>query len=176
MKTPYKKWRNEHVIFLDDAFDCVEVHDLLVAEGFSVERFTKAFATPHGTREQSVKDPTVIRHCNSKAYILLTTDGDIINRHRRVIETCTYLGILATAHNTVEDIGVWVRAFIKLKPLIEKNNFRKRKRPWFGRFDKEGKISTPIRYLGIGPESRPPEKSHSVRSLNVNDAKAIGSS
>lgn len=148
MKNPYPKWRDEHVLFLDDSFDCQEAHDLLVGAGFKVERFTTYFPTAEGKRQQGVKDPEVIKMCNSKGFILLTTDGNIINRHKRVIEKATHLGIMATAHNTVLDVTVWVKAFIKLKLKIEQNNFRKRERPWFGRFDTDGKFSTPVRFVG----------------------------
>jgi hypothetical protein len=176
LKDPYKKWRNEHILFLDDAFDCKQAYEMLKAEGFQVERFSSVFTTDVGTRAQSVKDPVVIRHCNSGGYILLTCDGDIIKRHRLIIEKAPSLGILATAHNMVADIEVWVRAFIALRSLIEQNSFRKRHRPWFGRFNTQGRISTPIRYVGLGAqaERRPPEKSHGVRSLIVSDAKTIG--
>jgi predicted nuclease of predicted toxin-antitoxin system len=158
LKNPYKKWRDEYVIFLDDAFDCDIARDMLVDAGFSVERFATHFATETGTREQGVKDPQVIQLCNTRHFILLTTDGDILKRHRRHIEKCAHLGILATAHNKVDDISVWVRAFIALKPTIEKNNFRKRTRPWFGRFDKNGRMSTPVKTVEPSPAPQTKEQ------------------
>jgi len=58
---------------------------------------------------------------------------------------CTNLGILATAHNTVENITIWVNAFIKLKARIEQNSFRKKQRPWFGKFDTTGTFCVSVK-------------------------------
>jgi hypothetical protein len=147
LKNPYPKWRNEHILFLDDAFDCQDAFDLLTEAGYKVLRFTQYFSNPVGKRAQGIKDPEVIRLVNSLGCILITTDGDMVNRHPKEIEKAKDLGILATSHNTVDDPAVWARAVIKLKPLIEKNNFRKRQRPWFVKFDKTGKFTSAIRHL-----------------------------
>ena len=141
MTIPYRKWREEQVLFLDDAFDCPLAAEQLTKAGFVVKRFSECFQGENGKRAQSVKDPDVIAFCNKHGYILTTTDGNIINLHRPVIQRSKSLGILATAHNTVIEITVWVNAIIKLKPQIEKGSFKKKGRPWFAKIDTTGKFS-----------------------------------
>jgi predicted nuclease of predicted toxin-antitoxin system len=115
--------------------------------GFQVVRFSAAFPGEKGIRQQSVKDPEVIAFCNKHGYILITTDGNMIKRHRSVIEKSPNLGILATTHNNAPDIMVWVKSLIQLKPKLEHNNFKKRIRPWFGTFDTSGRFGIPIRTI-----------------------------
>ena len=136
---------------------------MLVQAGFSVERFNPVFPDPLTKREQGVKDPKVIAHCNSKGYILLTSDAAIVTRHRLEIERAKHLGIIATAHNTVESITVWVEAFIKLKPLLQQNSFRKRQRPWFVKFNKRGEFTSAVRYIS---PSDPRTARHSHREAH----------
>jgi hypothetical protein len=90
LENPYKKWHDQYVIFLDDGFDGKDAEALLTAAGFIVERFP--FKTADGKRKEGVKDPDIIRFCNARCYILLTTDGNIINRHRSEIEKAKHLG------------------------------------------------------------------------------------
>ncbi len=144
MKDPYKKWRDPHVLFLDDGFDCNESYTPLIEAGFSVQRFSDHFKRDCGSREQGVLDPRVIALCNQHGWILLTTDSAMIRVHRRVIEQASNLGILATVNNSVPDIEIWVSALIKLKPKLEQNNFKKRARPWFGTFTVRGTFGIPV--------------------------------
>jgi hypothetical protein len=135
------------VFFLDDALDCPDAKEGLIRAGVLVERFSEHFLDESGRKMQNVKDPEVIRFCNRRGYVLLTTDSNIASRHRTEIKKSKNLGILATAHNTVEDITIWVRAFTVLVPMFKKNSFLKRQRPWFGKFDTTGKICSSIRTL-----------------------------
>lgn len=139
MKNPYRKWRDPHVLFLDDGFDCDEAFDRLRKEGIAIQRFHKHFKRTHdGGREQRVEDPRVIRLCNRHGWLLITTDSNMEATHRGEIAQSESLAILATAHNTVENIMEWVDGLVKLLPTIEKNNFRKRERPWFAAFSRHG--------------------------------------
>ena len=147
MKNPYKKWRDPHVLFLDDGFDCDEAHSLLVAAGFEVERFSLHFRREDGKRAQGILDPSVIALCNLHGWVLITTDAAMARTHRRDIERSNNLGILATAHNTVADIEDWANSLIGLKPKIEQNNFKKRPRPWFGTFGLKSRFGVPVKTL-----------------------------
>jgi len=112
---PYTKKRREKcVLFLDDCFDSVDSPARLLAAGFcGVESFVTHFQDRlEAGKEQGVKDPRIIRLCNRRKWLLVTTDSDIRNTHVEEIKRCPDLAILATAHNTVEDIDGWVEALI----------------------------------------------------------------
>ena len=156
MKIPYKKWRNEHILFLDDGFECEDARIRLEEAGYKIERFSMHFADENGVRKQGVKDPDIIKLCNQKGWLLVTVDKDIINTHGKLIEQSPNLGILATSHNSVENVMYWTESLVKLKPIIERNSFRKRQRPWFGKFDRNGKFGTPVRYVGKTPRMPEP--------------------
>ena len=72
---------------------------------------------------------------------MVTTDSDIRNTHVEEIKRCPDLAILATAHNTVEDIDGWVEALILAKARIERE-YKKRARPWYAQFNRSGQITT----------------------------------
>lgn len=141
MSRPYKKWRDEHVLFLDDSFDCDETHGPLVEAGFIIERFCVHFSDENGARRQGVEDPDVIRLCNKHSWVLITLDSEIVKMHANVIKDSHQIGILATAHGKERDVSVWAKSLVKLKPILERGSFRKRSRPWFGQFDRNGKIT-----------------------------------
>ena len=141
MSDPYKRWRNEPVYFLDDCFDADDAHDALLAEGFVLQRHRIHFPGENGNRELNVKDPRVIKLCNRGGWLLVTTDSSIYNMHRKEIAESKNIGILATAHNNPDDIMEWVRALILLRPHIHRNNFKKRQRPWFLQFNRQGQIT-----------------------------------
>ena len=145
MKGPYTKKRREKcVLFLDDGFDAEEVPALLLAAGYAqIERFTKHFprTVKSHVREQSVKDPRVIKLCNRMGWLLVTTDSDMRYTHLEEIKNNPNVSILATAHNSVEDIFEWVDGLIKGKAAIERR-FKKQVTPWFAQFDRGGRITT----------------------------------
>lgn len=141
MSQPYQKWRDEQVLFLDDGFDCDDNYQTLVDGGYAPQRFSGHFVDDKGSRQQGVEDDQIIKLCNRNGWLLVTCDSEIIRMHLAVIKTCKHLGILATSHNKERDIAVSARSLVKLKPVIERNNFRKRQRPWYGQFDRNGKIT-----------------------------------
>ncbi|HTU45859.1 MAG TPA: DUF5615 family PIN-like protein [Bryobacteraceae bacterium] len=126
---------------MDDCFDCDEAHDYLLESGFKLERFSLLFSTPEGAREQSVPDPMVIKLANRHGWIILTTDSNMYHLHRKEIAQSRYVGIVATAHNAVETIMPWAAAFVKLKPRMEKNGFKKLERPWYAQFSRQGRFT-----------------------------------
>jgi hypothetical protein len=137
-----RKRREKCVVFVDDCFDYEGVTERLLGAGFcQVERFTKHFPREDGAREQGVKDPRVIHLCNRHQWLLLTTDSSICNTHNEEIKLCPDLAILATAHNSAEDPDEWISGFIKAKARVERE-FKKRQRPWYGQFSRDGKITT----------------------------------
>lgn len=92
-------------------------------------------------KEPGVKDPRIIRLCNTKQWLLVTTDSEIRFTHIEEIKRSANVAILATSHNSVEDIDEWVDALIKAKVRIERE-FRKRLRPWYAQYNRQGKITT----------------------------------
>src|SRR5260370_42090354 len=70
--------------------------------------------------------------------MLITTDASMENMHRKEISRSYSLAILATAHNSPEDIMEWVEGLVKIMPVVNRNNFRKRQRPWFAAFSRQG--------------------------------------
>ena len=142
MNNPYPKWRDEHVIFLDDCFDSNDAYEYLKGAGFHLERFRLRFQKPDGSREQNVKDPRVIKLCNRYGWIILTTDSSMLNLHREHIANSPNVAIVATAHNSVETIMPWVEAFAKMKSKMEKNAFKKQLRPWYAQFNRQGRFTS----------------------------------
>lgn len=135
------KRREPCVLFLDDAFESADA-ERLKANGFcQVELFCKHFKRADGGKEQSVKDPRILRFCNSRKWLLVTTDSDLRNTHVEEIKNLRNLSILATAHNSVVDIEEWVAGLIKARAAIERE-FKKRDRPWFAQFNRQGAITT----------------------------------
>ena len=145
MSGPYqKKWRDRCVVFLDDCFDRETASERLLAAGFHrVEAFLNHFPRTPGdeVREQGVKDPRIIRLCNQNGWLLVTTDSDIRHTHIEEIKKARRLAILATAHNGSADPDIWIEALILAKVDVERQ-FKKRTRPWYAQFNRDGKITT----------------------------------
>jgi len=142
---PYqKKWRDRCVLFLDDCFDReIAVQPLLDAGFARVETFLKHFprqAEP-GKKEESVKDPRVIRLCNQHGWMLVTNDSNIRFTHVEEIKKCEKLAILATSHNSADDPDEWIAGLASARTQVERE-FKKRKRPWYAQFNRDGKITT----------------------------------
>jgi hypothetical protein len=136
------KRRDRCVLFLDDCFDADETPERLLKAGFcQIEPFWKHFQRRDGGKEQGVKDPRVLRLCNSKRWLLVTMDSDIRLTHVEEIKKLPDLAILATAHNSGEYIEEWVDALIKVKVKVERE-FKKRARPWFAQYSRKGVITT----------------------------------
>ena len=144
MKGPYqKKQREECIIFLDDGFDAEDAPKKLRAAGFKVERFVDNFKRPEdGGKEQDVKDPRIIRLCNQRGWLLVTTDSNMRKTHVEEIKKCSNLAILATAHNSVANIDEWVDGLIKAKAKVERA-FKKHHRPWYATYNRGGQLSPP---------------------------------
>jgi hypothetical protein len=143
LTAPYQKWREPCVVFLDDCFDAEGASEMLLANGFCrVERFTDHFRRPtNGAREQNVKDPRVIQLCNTKKWLLVTMDANMVKAHVKEIGASGNIAILATAHNSCPDPFEWIDALIRAKTWIERE-FRKRRRPWFAQYNRQGKKTT----------------------------------
>ena len=109
----------------------------------NVESFLDHFPRDEAgeVREQSVKDPRVIRLCNQKGWLLVTMDSEIRRTHVEEIKKSTKLAILATAHNSADDPDDWIEALVLAKADVERN-FKKRQRPWYAQFNRQGKITT----------------------------------
>lgn len=50
------------------------------------------------------------------------------------------LAVLATSHNRVIDLDVWVKALGKARARVERE-FKSFQRPWFAQFDRQGKFT-----------------------------------
>ena len=111
------------MLFLDEGFSAESIAKRLREAGFTVEKFhdQSCFQTSTGERLKNVKDPTVIRFCNEKRWLLVTTDHEMKNAHAAEIYRSKSVAILATAHNALDDPSEWVNAIITLKARILAN-------------------------------------------------------
>jgi hypothetical protein len=137
---PYAKRRDKCVLFLEDAFGTTIHPQKLQAAGYEIECFAKVFTVDGRRPEDGVKDPRIIRHCNTKNRILVTTDKNMRWTHVEDIKKTT-IGIIATESNkSPTGIGMWVQALIIAKVQIERK-CKKHPRPWFAHLSRVGKIS-----------------------------------
>lgn len=146
-----KKKRREYpfVLFLEDAFGATDHPDVLRDAGYEVRCFRDAFPRPSspGKAEESVKDPRIIRHCNDKNFVLITTDKNLCYTHIETVKK-TDIVVIATQSNN-EPIAVWVEALIKSKSKIErlvKHTEKKGERPCCARISKNGDINIDENY------------------------------
>jgi hypothetical protein len=129
------------VLFLEDAFGESHAEQLKQAGYPGVERFAKWFKDERTRRtQQSVKDPEIIRFCDSQKWMLVTTDSDMQFTHVEEIKK-TEIAILATAHNKGIDPGEWVAALITGKARILRF-FSNHPRPSFATFNRQGQLTT----------------------------------
>jgi hypothetical protein len=137
-----KKWREECVLFLDDCFSS-DTAVATLSPHFSVETFQQWFRTEANSRKQKVKDPSIIRFCHEKKWLLVTSDREMRKTHVEEIKAHPHITILATAHNsnTPQEHLQWICAIIKLKPAILRH-YKKSNRPWFATFSREGHITS----------------------------------
>lgn len=70
--------------------------------------------------------------------MLVTTDSSMRQTHVETIKK-TDVAILATAHNSADDMDEWVEGLIAGKAKIERF-FRKQARPSFATFNRQGDI------------------------------------
>jgi hypothetical protein len=141
-----KKKRREYpfVLFLEDAFGATDHPDALRDAGFEVRCFRSDFprTSDPGKAEESVKDPRIIRHCNEKNFVLVTTDKNLCYTHIETVKK-TSIVIIATQSNN-EPIAVWVEALVKGKSQIErlvKHSQKDGERPCCARISKNGDLS-----------------------------------
>jgi hypothetical protein len=142
-----KKHHEPCILFLEDAFSASDGERLKNAGYLGVERFADHFRddkTKHAA--QGVKDPRIIRLCESKGWLLVTTDSSMHKTHTELIKT-THVTILATAHNSAGNMEPWVNALIRAKAKVERH-FKKYERPWFATFTRSGDIHITT----IGPD------------------------
>jgi hypothetical protein len=109
-----------------------------------------------GTVEESVKDPRIIKLCDKNDWLLITTDSSMHKTHTEVIKTTSAM-ILATAHNSAQDMGEWVEGLIKAKAKIERHH-KKTQRPWCGTFTRQGEVHVkPFDLAKVCRRTRPRE-------------------
>ena len=136
------KRREPCVLFLEDSFAESHAEKLREAGYVQVERFVYHFKDERTRKcEQSVKDPRIIRFCASRKWLLVTTDSSMGSTHVETIKK-TDIAILATAHNSADDMDEWVEGLIAGKAAIERF-FKKVERPSFTTFNRQGKIAPP---------------------------------
>lgn len=136
-------------MFLEDAFGATDNPNALRDAGYEVRCFRDEFPRPSdpGKAEESVKDPRIIRRCNDKQYVLITTDKNLCYTHIETVKK-TNIVIIATQSNN-EPIAVWTKALIKSKGKIErlvKHTQKKGERPCCARISKNGDISIDENY------------------------------
>jgi hypothetical protein len=135
----YVKQRDKCVLFLEDAFGTTVHPQKLKDAGFEVECFAHVFTVDGKRPEDSVKDPRIIRHCQVKRRVLITTDKNIRYTHVEEIKKTTIAIIATESNRSPASIGVWVDALLKAKPEIERK-LKKHPLPWCARLSRTGKL------------------------------------
>lgn len=110
--------------------------------GYEVRMFADSFRDELTRQKQdSIKDPDIMRLCNSEKWLLVTTDHEMLSTHVSEIKKYSELAILATAHNSAPDFNVWIDALIKGKVAILAY-FKKQERPCFATINTSGRLTT----------------------------------
>lgn len=103
-----------------------------------MECFGDHFRDPDGRISDNVKDPSLIRFCHAKQWVLVTTDRQMRYTHIETIKQ-TEVAIIATVNNKFPP-EVWVQALVNAKAKIERY-VKKHPRPWFAVLGKEGSFT-----------------------------------
>jgi uncharacterized protein DUF5615 len=133
-----KKQREPCVLFLEAGFGTKVHPEALRKAGWLVECFGGHFRDPDGRISDGIKDPQIIRFCNTQKWVLVTTDRQMRNTHVETIKA-TEVAIIATVNNKYSP-EVWVKALNKAKAKIERH-VKKHPRPWFAILGSSGSIS-----------------------------------
>ena len=136
---PYVKQRDRCVLFLEDVFGTTVHPQRLRDAGFEVECFAHVFNDGNDRPLDGIKDPQIIRHCNSHRRILITTDKNIRFTHVEAIKK-SKVAIIATESNRSVPVATWVEALIRAKAVIERK-LKRQRLPWFARLSSAGKFS-----------------------------------
>jgi hypothetical protein len=137
----YVKQREKCVLFLEDAFGTTIHPQKLRAAGFEVECFAEVFTVDGKRPEDGVKDPRIIRHCQSKRRVLVTMDKNIRYTHVEEIKKTTIAIIATESNRSPLGVALWVEALIKGKAEIERK-LKKHPRPWCARLSRAGKLTS----------------------------------
>ena len=138
----YKKYRDPLELFLDDGFSNSETAAALRAAGFVVHEFADSFPREDDPkkRQESVKDPSIIRLCHTNRWLLVTSDKEMCKLHHAEIKRNTQVAILATSSNDNCLPHEWVESLVLLKAELSRM-FKKTSRPWFATFNRRGQIT-----------------------------------
>jgi hypothetical protein len=136
------KCKDKLVLFLEEHFAASHA-ERLRAGGFpQVEMFRVHFPDEKRKVEQSVKDPRIIRFCDSRCWILVTTDSSMEKTHCELIKT-TKIAILASAHNNADDVDEWIDGLIRARSKVAQH-LKKTPKPWCATFTRDGKVNVHI--------------------------------
>ena len=136
----YVKQREKCVLFLEDAFGTTVHPQKLREAGFEVECFAHVFTVDGKRVEDGVKDPRIIRHCNTHKRVLVTTDKNIRYTHIEEIKKTTIAIIATESNRSPGGMAIWVDALIAAKADIERK-LKKFQKPWYARLSRTGKLS-----------------------------------
>lgn len=141
MKRAQRKRHEECVLFLEDAFTKSDARKLEEA-GYKVTRFVDqpCFQSARGRAAQSIKDNPIIRFCNEKQYLLVTTDSDMRFTHVEEIKANKDVAILATG-NKKGSMSQWVEALIVMQPAVLRY-WKNQERPCFATYTRGGQFAT----------------------------------
>lgn len=144
MTKPYhKKWHEPCIIFLDDCFASDKAIEILKPY-FQLEDFRNHFRDPHKKGKASgISDRPVIELCHKEKWLLLTFDHEMQNTHVEDIKRNPDFTAFAAANNpsTPEEHIEWLHAVVKVRATILRY-YKKKPRPWFAVFTREGNISS----------------------------------
>jgi hypothetical protein len=127
-------------LFLEDAFGTTIHPQKLKDAGFEVECFAEVFNVGGKRPEDGVKDPRIIRHCQTKRRVLVTMDKNIRYTHVEEIKRTTIAVIATESNRAPSGVSLWVDALIKAKAEIERK-LKKHPRPWCARLSRTSKLT-----------------------------------
>ena len=140
------------VLFVDECFGHKRLLAALREQGFVVVGFQEKYG-----KAQGIKDEKFIPHCAESGLLIVTTDKNMVLRHRELLNDHKQC-VVFTTNNTSDNLRVWVPGFIRNKRKIERT-WKKHEPPWVGRLHPSGylEIFDLVKYTEYDPET-PQEK------------------
>jgi len=140
------------VLFVDDCFGHKALVAALKGKEFSVVGFHEVFG-----KEQNIKDEKIIPHCAKHKLLIVTTDKNMVLRHRDLLNQHQQCVIFTTS-NAGDNLGKWLPGIVNNKAKIERT-WKKREPPWVGRLHASGhlEIFDLMKYTEYDSDT-PPEK------------------
>jgi hypothetical protein len=125
--------REECALFVDECFGRKELVAALRKEGFNTIGFEERF-----DNRQSVGDEEIIPRCAKETLLIVTTDKNMILRHRDLLNRHKQC-VIFTTNGKDDCLKIWVPALAKNRVTILRT-WKKREPPWVGRLHPSGHL------------------------------------